>query len=250
MSLRTSLAVFLCTAAPAFAACAPGTETVLSCTANGGTKVLNVCLAGSTATYAYGPRHGAAELVLSAHVAQVEHQPWRGSAARSGKTRRSATAATPTRFTRPSTRSTRPTAVASRCTATADRSPRSTVTRTRRCWASGRSATPRRRMASAGTMPMVPGVAARGMPFAGIVPPKRRAPPEQRRRRRASACPSGRAGALLTPAPTSQGRCTWHHKGPRSGAGCAIPRAGARPAALHARHRLEPVVVSPEATAP
>lgn len=78
MPLRTTLAVALCSAAPAFAACVPEGGTVLSCTAGGGAKSLDVCISGSDITYRYGPRGGAAELTLRAHVAQVEHQPWPG----------------------------------------------------------------------------------------------------------------------------------------------------------------------------
>ena len=78
MSLRFGLAAFLASAAPAFAACVPADGTVLSCTAGGGSKALDVCIGGTDISYRYGPRGGTPDLTLRAHVAQVEHQPWPG----------------------------------------------------------------------------------------------------------------------------------------------------------------------------
>lgn len=65
-------------AAPVAAGCTGGAETVLSCTARGGSKALEVCIAGREIGYAYGPRGAAPELRLVRDVAEIENRPWPG----------------------------------------------------------------------------------------------------------------------------------------------------------------------------
>ena len=67
-------------AGSAMAACPIGTGTVLSCTARGGTKVLDVCLdsGAGVISYAYGAPGRAPELFLERAIAGIEHRPWPG----------------------------------------------------------------------------------------------------------------------------------------------------------------------------
>lgn len=53
-------------------------ETVLSCTAQGGKKSLDVCISDGAVTYSYGATGKAPDLTLDAHVAEITHQPWPG----------------------------------------------------------------------------------------------------------------------------------------------------------------------------
>lgn len=61
-------------------ACPAGTQTVLSCSAKGGAKALDVCLdpASATISYAYGAHNRDPELSLTRSVQRIEHQPWLG----------------------------------------------------------------------------------------------------------------------------------------------------------------------------
>jgi len=72
------LASLLVSGTQAGAACFSTGETVLSCTARGGTKALDVCIEGPQIVYRYGPNGGTPELTMSRTVAEVEHQPWNG----------------------------------------------------------------------------------------------------------------------------------------------------------------------------
>ena len=67
------LTVALLAPTASFAAC-PDT-TVLACTTNRGTAALEVCLAGSTVSYRYGPPAGPAEMVLTAALGPGIYRP-------------------------------------------------------------------------------------------------------------------------------------------------------------------------------
>lgn len=75
---KLCLTLALCGFAAPALACPGGTETVLSCTAKGGQKALQVCIQGDYVTYSYGPRRGAPELQLAEAIRAVDHQPWPG----------------------------------------------------------------------------------------------------------------------------------------------------------------------------
>lgn len=60
---------------PVLAECA-GTELV-SCQVKGSAKWLELCLAGSTLRYSFGPK-GAPELVLTRDIGEVVYTPWPG----------------------------------------------------------------------------------------------------------------------------------------------------------------------------
>jgi hypothetical protein len=55
-----------------------GGEVILSCTAKGGTKAIEVCVGDNAFTYAYGPSHGAPELTLREPLASGTLYPWQG----------------------------------------------------------------------------------------------------------------------------------------------------------------------------
>ncbi len=55
----------------------PG-DLILSCTAKGGTRALEVCLEGDAFTYAYGPVGRAPELTLREPLANGTLYPWQG----------------------------------------------------------------------------------------------------------------------------------------------------------------------------
>lgn len=69
---------FTLLAFPVFAECASPEETFMSCTFQSGTKTVEVCLAGTDVTYAYGPIDGPPELALSVAVADIDYMPWPG----------------------------------------------------------------------------------------------------------------------------------------------------------------------------
>jgi len=72
--MRLTLALCLCTA-PALAC---NGEVILSCTAKGGTKAIEVCLADGAFTYAYGPAGGRPELTLREPLMNGTLFPWQG----------------------------------------------------------------------------------------------------------------------------------------------------------------------------
>ena len=68
------LALFLiCPAVPAFAC-----EPILSCTAKGGAREIELCLDGDAFTYAYGPLGGPPELRLTEPLTNGTLYPWQG----------------------------------------------------------------------------------------------------------------------------------------------------------------------------
>lgn len=77
MRLFYATAICAVTASQALALCAPESTIVLSCTTNGGTDHLDVCISGDSVTYRYGPE-SAPDLTLMTIVARLEHQPWPG----------------------------------------------------------------------------------------------------------------------------------------------------------------------------
>jgi hypothetical protein len=48
------------------------------CTVKGGVKSLDICLQGDTAYYRFGPKGGAAELILAHSVRDIHLTPWNG----------------------------------------------------------------------------------------------------------------------------------------------------------------------------
>jgi len=72
--------LFSLTAGSVMAACRAGTDTVLSCTARGGAKALDVCLdtGAGEISYAYGAPGRTPELYLSRSIAAIDHRPWPG----------------------------------------------------------------------------------------------------------------------------------------------------------------------------
>ncbi len=78
-AVQNLLAAAFCVAAfSVSAACLPTQNTVLSCTAKSGSRVLDVCIEGAQISYAYGRRGAPAELRLAEPVATIAHQPWNG----------------------------------------------------------------------------------------------------------------------------------------------------------------------------
>jgi hypothetical protein len=74
--MRSALIAFLALAPGGAVAC--DGEVILSCTAKGGTKAIEVCVDGDAFTYAYGPVHGAPELALREPLASGTLYPWQG----------------------------------------------------------------------------------------------------------------------------------------------------------------------------
>ncbi|MGL4235007.1 hypothetical protein [Tabrizicola sp.] len=61
--------------APIAAQAACPDTTVLACTVAGGTKVLEVCLAGSDVSYSFGPASGPAEMALATRLGPGVYSP-------------------------------------------------------------------------------------------------------------------------------------------------------------------------------
>ncbi len=61
-----------------WAACPADTETFLSCSMSGGSKVVDVCVGGAEVTYAFGPPGGVPELSLAEPLETVDYRPWPG----------------------------------------------------------------------------------------------------------------------------------------------------------------------------
>ena len=62
----------------AVADCGDEAELLISCTFRDGAKTVTTCLSGETASYAFGPTDGPAELKLDRHVTRLDMQPWGG----------------------------------------------------------------------------------------------------------------------------------------------------------------------------
>jgi len=75
-----ALALVFAATGPVMAACPAGTQTVLSCSAKGGTKVLDICLdlPNATISYAYGAPNRQPELAMRRPIAAIDHTPWPG----------------------------------------------------------------------------------------------------------------------------------------------------------------------------
>ncbi len=65
-------------AAPALAGCPAGSVPILSCSFESGAKWLESCQDGSLASYAFGKAGQAADLELTAPVAELSYTPWPG----------------------------------------------------------------------------------------------------------------------------------------------------------------------------
>ncbi|HHB80694.1 MAG TPA: hypothetical protein ENK83_02960 [Aliiroseovarius sp.] len=65
-------------ASPAFAGCPAGTTPILSCSFQGGAKVVTACQDDATATYAFGKAGQAPDLALSTPIADLAYTPWPG----------------------------------------------------------------------------------------------------------------------------------------------------------------------------
>lgn len=74
--MRPALAALLALAAAPAVAC--DGETILSCTAKGGTKAIEIWLEAATLTYAYGPAGQPPELTLREPLTDGTLYPWQG----------------------------------------------------------------------------------------------------------------------------------------------------------------------------
>lgn len=77
MRLFLSSLLFVASALPAIA-CPAGSETLVSCSLKGGSRVLTTCLQGDQVSYAFGRRGADADLALQRNVREVNMVPWPG----------------------------------------------------------------------------------------------------------------------------------------------------------------------------
>jgi len=78
--MKPHLALIIAVSLPSLAqaGCSEGSQVLINCTFYDGAKSVTTCLQGDSATYAFGPTGGQAELKMSRHVVDVGMDPWHG----------------------------------------------------------------------------------------------------------------------------------------------------------------------------